>query len=75
MGKEHPVSMETLNVVQQVLKGALLSIAASVRADPGQVATHLQSFAQNTPGLDSRAVAMLADLAAGFDALSDGYRH
>lgn len=72
---EHAVNMETLNVVQQVLKGALLAIAGSVQADPGRVATYLQAFAARTPVLDSRAIAMLEDLAAGFAALADDPRH
>jgi hypothetical protein len=75
MSKETAVSMETLNVVQQVLKGALLAIAAASRCDPAEVATFLQGFAQRSPPLDSRAVAMLSDLAAGFEALSDGPRY
>lgn len=66
---EHVVIMETLNVVQQVLKGAALSIATAARADLRECATLMQSFAAQT-GLDSRASAMLLDLAAGFDHLS-----
>ena len=72
---DHAVNMETLNVVQQVLKGALLAIAGSAQADPGRVATYLEAFARRTPALDSRAVAMLLDLSAGFAALADDPRH
>lgn len=67
MTREHEVSMETLNATQQVLKGALLAIATASRADLVECATLMQSFAAGTPGLDSRARAMLLDLSEGFD--------
>ena len=73
--KEHAVNMETLNVVQQVMKAGLLAIAAATQADPARVATFLEAFLPAHPGLDSRAQAMLADIAAGFAALSDNPRH
>jgi len=72
---EHPVSMETLNVVQQVLRGALLAIAGTLQADPARVARYMEAFAQRSPPIDSRAQTMLLDLAAGFAALADDPRH
>ena len=72
---ERAANMETLNVVQQVLKGALLAIAGATQADPAKVALYMEAFAQRFPTLDSRAGAMLLDLASGFAALSDDARH
>jgi len=69
MQTEHPVNMETLNVVQQVLKGALLSIALASRVDLLECATLMQSHAMDAPNLDSRTRAMMLDLAEGFDTL------
>ena len=71
---EHAVNMETLNVVQQVLKGTALAIATAARADLQECATLMQSFAAQ-PGLDSRATSMLLDLAEGFDHLSPRSPH
>lgn len=68
MNREHEVNMETLNVIQQVLRGALSSIASASRADLVQCATLMQAFAGN-PALDRRAQAMLLDLAQGLDVL------
>jgi len=67
MQTEHPVNMETLNVIQQVLKGALLSIAVASRTDLLLCATLMQDHAMNRPDLDSRTRAMLLDLSEGFD--------
>lgn len=74
MTDEHKVNLETLNVTLQVMKGGLLAIAAAVQADPGKAATFLEAFASK-PALDSRARAMLQDIAEGFAALADDPRH
>lgn len=69
MSENERITADALNVVQQVLRGALLSIAAAGRADLVQSATLMQSFAGDHTGLDPRAKAMLLDLAEGFDQL------
>lgn len=56
--------LEVLNIVQQTLKGVLLSIAASNPAQKVALATNLQAFAQH-PGLDPISRKMVSDLALG----------
>ena len=63
------ITADTLNVVQQALKGALLSIAAASRADLVQCATLMQAFVGDHDALDPRAQAILLDLSEGFDRL------
>ena len=63
------INAETLNVVQQALRGLGLSIAAAARADLVQCATLLQTHATGVPDLHPLARAMLLDLAEGFDTL------
>ena len=59
------ITAETLEVVQQVLRGALLSIAAANRADLVQCASLMQAFAGDHTSLDPRAKTMLLDLSEG----------
>ena len=58
----------TLNVVQQVLKGITISLAMHRQEDLAKLASALQAFA-STHNLEPEAVAMLQDLAQGFDML------
>lgn len=74
MDREHAVNMETLNVTQQVMKGALLAIAAASRCDLVQCATLMQAFVGDHDALDPRAKAMLLDLSEGFDHLGRAAR-
>ena len=67
MDKETAINVESLNVVQQALRGLALSVAAAARADLLQCATLLQAHATTTPGLHPMARAMLLDLSEGFD--------
>ena len=61
--------IETLNIVQQVLKHLLLAIATSSEADIGKVGTFLEAASANER-LDPAAREMLADLAAGATGIS-----
>jgi len=63
------LDMETLNAMQQVLRGLTVSLAAASRADLGELATLLQAFAAAHP-VEPVAKAMLLDLADGMQALS-----
>lgn len=56
--------LETLNVVQQVLKGVVLSLAAAQRVDPSELST-LLTDASRLPNFDPLAQQMLVDLAQG----------
>ena len=74
MDKDVTINVETLNVVQQALRGLGLSIAAAARADLVQCATLLQAHATGVPDLHPLARAMLLDLAEGFDTLGRAAR-
>jgi len=67
MKKEHPVNMETLNVIQEVLRGVLLPIALASQADLLRCAALMKDHAMNRPNIDDRTRRMLLDLAEGFD--------
>lgn len=58
--------LETLNIVQQVLRGVVVSLAVSQRIDMPRCASSLQAFAAGKD-LDPMAVQMLLDLAQGLD--------
>ena len=73
MSNEQTINIETINVVQQVLKGVALSIAGAARADLAECATHMQAFVQNHR-LDPLAVSMLLYVAQGFDMLAKATR-
>lgn len=74
MTEAERITADTLNVVQQALKGALLSIAAANRSDLVQCATLMQAFVGDHDALDPRAKAMLLDLSEGFDHLGRAAR-
>ena len=61
--------LETLNVVQQVLRGVVVSLAATQRVDPFELSTLLAGASQQ-PHLDPMAQQMLADLAQGLAVIS-----
>ncbi len=65
MNKE---SMEVLNIVQQVLRHLLISLAAGNKTNLGNIGALLEVSATNT-ALEPMARQMLADLAAGAVAL------
>ena len=60
--------IETLNIVQQVLKGLMLTLAAENKADRGKIGSLLEAYASNE-GLDPMARAMILDLASGVIAM------
>lgn len=60
---------EGLDIVQQVLRGLLVSIVATRREDAALIASSLQAFASN-PQLESEARVMLSDLALGLDMIA-----
>ncbi len=62
-------TIETLNVVHQVLRGFALSFAIAHKTDPHRFAQLLESFAA-THGLDPLARESLMDLASAFYALA-----
>lgn len=60
--------MEVLNIVQQVLRHFMVSLAAGNTANLGNIGSLLEAAAMNTV-LEPMARQMLADLAAGATAL------
>lgn len=64
-----PDSEDTLDIVQQVLRGMLVSLAVSQRADMQLCSSSLKAFAEDG-NLDPMAKVMLNDLARGMDLLS-----
>ncbi len=61
--------MEVLNVTQQVLRIAMVSLAASCKADASVLAQALEGAATQRT-LDPMAREMLADLASGITLIS-----
>lgn len=59
-------SEDTLDVVQQVLRGLTVSLALSAKVDLQQCAASLNSFAEDD-NLDPMAKVMLNDLARGLE--------
>jgi len=74
MNESAAINAETLNVVQQALRGLALSVAAAARADLVQCATLLQAHASSVPDLHPMARAMLLDLSEGFDTMGRATR-
>jgi hypothetical protein len=62
------IDVETLNVMQQVLKCITVSLAMHHKEDMPKLASAIQAWA-STPTLDSHAKAMLFDIAQGLDML------
>ena len=62
------INIETLNIIHQVLKHMMLSLAAADRTDMAALGRLLESAASNQ-ALEPMAQTMLADLAAGATAL------
>lgn len=58
-------NLATLNVVQEVLRGITVSLATAARVDLAELSGLLQSFAEDTPGLDPLTRVMVRDLAVG----------
>ena len=69
MGKSTGKDMVSLEVVQQVLRGLTVSLAAGGRMDMPQVASLLQAWAGSQSTMDPLARTMLLDLSAGLDTL------
>jgi hypothetical protein len=67
------VDFETLNVVQEVLRGFVVVLTAEHVERLPQIARGLQAFADEK-AKDQRARAMLRDLAEGLEILSSGVR-
>ena len=65
MNKE---SLEVLNIVQQVLRHLMVTLAAGNKANLGNIGSLLEAAAMNM-ALEPMARQMLADLAAGATAL------
>ena len=65
----HTPDAATLNIVQEVLRGMMLSLATAARADLGTLAYALESFTTQE-GLEDISRTMLRDLAAGAHLLS-----
>ena len=59
---------QTLNTIQQVLRGVVVCLAATNRVNMVELATLLQAFSVNHD-LDEEARLMLLDLSAGLDIL------
>lgn len=59
-------SEDTLDTVQQVLRGVVVSLALSAKVDLPQCAASLRSFAEDG-NLDPMASVMLNDLARGLE--------
>lgn len=59
----------TLNIVQEVLRGMMLSLAAASRANLAELAHGLDAFTTQE-GLDDISRSMLRDLAQGAQVLS-----
>ncbi len=59
-------SEDTLDTVQQVLRGVVVSLALSAKVDLPQCAASLKSFASDG-NLDPMAQVMLNDLARGLE--------
>lgn len=74
MNEETAVDIDTLTVVQQVLKGAFLAIAASANADLVKCASLMHVYGSSGPNLDPRARAMLKDIAEGIDGVGHARR-
>lgn len=74
MNRSDGLDMATLTVVQEVLKGLTLSLAAASRSDLSELSTALQSFADSTPGLEPISRTMLRNLAEGPAMLATGRR-
>lgn len=62
-------SKKTLNVVQEVLRGIVVSLAASSHVDTAKFASSMQAFAGH-PEIDPMSKVMLEDLAKGLDMLA-----
>lgn len=62
------VDMATLTVVQEVLRGVLVSLAKTNAIDAEKVARAIQSFVAD-PGLEPTSEVMLLDLAGGMEIL------
>ncbi|WP_315383295.1 hypothetical protein [Microvirgula aerodenitrificans] len=56
--------IHTLDQVQQVLRGLVVSLIGTQQLDATKLSTHLQAFA-SAPDLDPSAQKMLLDLAEG----------
>lgn len=61
-------SEKALNVVQEVLRGIVVGLAASSHIDSAKFATSMQTFASH-PDIDPMSKVMLLDLAEGLDML------
>ncbi|WP_162782111.1 hypothetical protein [Arenimonas caeni] len=74
MKRQESLDMATLTVVQEVLRGLTLSLAAASRADLSELSTALQGFADSAPGLEAISRTMLRNLAEGPAMLAAGRR-
>ena len=67
-------SADILNVVQQVLRGIVISFAAAHKTDLKKLSYLIETFGSN-PALEPAARSMLHDLSAGLDVMGGKAGH